>query len=345
MNFDFIYNLEVNKKAEFIAFYRSVDHVTIEQHASWVETTDPEKKYCKFIATEKEKTVCTAIIEESKQFIIKTANIQFGPLFLDNDVLIICIQKISEFYKKKGFSVLSIQLAIPTGASADYIEYKLNKITKPRYSFDRNNWSSIVIDLALSEDELLRNMSKGHKSDIKKAYKSELSILNDFSSQQFNDFIAVYKKMHKERGLAENKQGSSVYLNNILTFFKTFDAGRFLLVADNTNKIIGGIALVYQNKTVRYFKGAADPEVKNLPVLHLAIWEAIKKSKEDGFNCFDLWGYNHFVDENDQVFFINRFKKGFGGTYSFYPKKIYYVFKPIFYQLLMNAQKIYKKLK
>jgi lipid II:glycine glycyltransferase (peptidoglycan interpeptide bridge formation enzyme) len=127
--------------------------------------------------------------------------------------------------------------------------------------------------------------------------------------------------------------------------FNKQQVGKFVLVTDADGKVLGGIALVLQGKTVRYFKGAADPAIRNLPVLHLAIWESILWSKENGFSHFDLWGYNHFVDESDQVYFINRFKKGFGGTFTFYPKKMYFLFKPLQYQLLKLAKKIYQKIK
>lgn len=50
-----------------------------------------------------------------------------------------------------------------------------------------------------------------------------------------------------------------------------------------------------------------------------------------GLQCttFDLWGYNHFVDENDQIFHINKFKRWFSGTYLFYPKTMHFHLRPV----------------
>jgi lipid II:glycine glycyltransferase (peptidoglycan interpeptide bridge formation enzyme) len=101
--------------------------------------------------------------------------------------------------------------------------------------------------------------------------------------------------------------------------------------------------LAFQVNTVLYFKGSSDPNSRHLPVLHMAIWEGIKMAKRLGFDFFDLWGYNHFAKENDQVFFINRFKKGFGGEYIFYPKKIYFIYKPLRYKLLQLLKKVKNK--
>jgi lipid II:glycine glycyltransferase (peptidoglycan interpeptide bridge formation enzyme) len=116
-----------------------------------------------------------------------------------------------------------------------------------------------------------------------------------------------------------------------------------VLVANAEKAIIGGIALLYQGNAVRYFKGAADPHVRNLPVLHLALWEGIKSAAQDGFKQFDFWGYNHHATESDQIFFINRFKKGFGGTFTSYPKKMYFIFKPVRYKLIKTMKNVYHR--
>ena len=48
----------------------------------------------------------------------------------------------------------------------------------------------------------------------------------------------------------------------------------------------------------------------------------MKRSKDRGLAWFDLWGYNHHVDQSDQRHQINRFKKGFGGQFVSYPRPV-----------------------
>jgi len=59
-----------------------------------------------------------------------------------------------------------------------------------------------------------------------------------------------------------------------------------------------------------------------LPALHSVFWEAIQWSKKNGFKLFDLGGYGHYATENDQVFYINNFKRNFTENYFFYPKRM-----------------------
>ena len=343
MHFQFNYNIDQECKSNFTEFYNSLNWVAIEQHPLWWKSIEPSKKICWFTAQKDGLIFCSAIIEERGEKFIRHASIQFGPLFRSNDALLLSLEQICLYYSRLGFVFLTVQLSLETGADADYIEYNINKTRKPVRYFDRENWSSVIIDLSLDLDVLLRNMSKGHKSDIKKAQKSGLRVSCDFTGDHFDAFISIYRKMHQFRGLKEHKDGSAVYLKGILDFFEKHKAGRFFLVYDDEQNVIGGIAIVYQNKTVRYFKGAADPDSRNLPVLHLAITEGIKSSKAEGYAYFDLWGYNHFVTEDDQVFFINRFKKGFGGSYIFYPKKMYFIFKPIQYKLYRMTKAVYQR--
>ncbi|HUQ66135.1 MAG TPA: GNAT family N-acetyltransferase [Flavitalea sp.] len=343
MKSTFKYSLSDEEINELGEFYSSCEIVTIEQHPQWRLSIESHKNNCFFIGREEDRIVCSAVITETKKLGIKNASIDFGPLFKNPDMLIASIGQIYEYYKSNRFTSLTIQLALPTGSNSDYIEYKINKNLPVISLYDRNNWSSIVVDLSADEDQLLRNMSKGHRSDIKKVQKSSVTVTDDYTEDDFRSFIEVYIKMHRGRGLKEDDQGSSAYLNKIRSFFNLHGNGKFLFVKDASGTVLGGIVIIYQNKTVRYFKGAADPACRNIPVLHLAIWQAMCISKQNGFINFDLWGYNHFVNETDQVFFINRFKKGFGGDFTFYPKKMYFIFNPMQHKLYQIAQKLYHR--
>jgi lipid II:glycine glycyltransferase (peptidoglycan interpeptide bridge formation enzyme) len=78
------------------------------------------------------------------------------------------------------------------------------------------------------------------------------------------------------------------------------------------------------------------------------MYEAIMKAKNDNFKYFDFWGYNHFVDESDQIYNINKFKKGFGGYYTFFAKNMNISLSPSgFYlnKLLLAMRKLKSSMK
>lgn len=343
MDFQFRHTIPDDEKSEHILFYRACRYNAIEQHPCWLPVVDPERSACYFSLKRDGRLTCTAVAEENNKFGIRSANISFGPLFQDRNALVESIDHICNYYKKRRYTFLTVQLGMETGADADYIEYIINRSWRPRYFFDRENWSSLLVDLSIDDDQIHRNFSKGHKSDVKKAAKLGLMVSENFTDEKFEAFISVYIKMHTSRGLKEPLGNASAYLHSVRTFFRQEQAGKFLLVENTEGQVLGGIAVAFQNGTVRYFKGAADPESRNYPVLHAAIAHAIKAAKASGFLYFDLWGYNHFVSEDDQIFHINKFKKGFGGQYIFYPKRMYFIFNGAKFNFISFLQRVYKK--
>lgn len=346
MEYSFKYALSDEEKVSFENFYSSLSLVSIEQHYNWPFVECASVRYCYFSAAQNGKYGCTAIVIENYSNVFPIASIRFGPLFSDNNILIESIIAISEYYKEKKFIELNIQLAISTGSDADFIEYNLYKKIKFKSFFNKENWSSIVLDLQLDEENIFRKFSKGHKSDIKKALRSNISIVDLQNPQDFKDLCSVFVKMNQSRGLQINNDQFINHLEKVRNEYILKGKGKVLIAKTSDGSLIGGIILLFQNNTVRFYKGASDPDFRSLPILHLALWEGIRQSKALGFNVFDFWGYNHFVNEDEQIFFINRFKKGFGGNYIFYPKKIYIIYNPLkskLYRFLKRSNLFNKK--
>jgi hypothetical protein len=337
VDFSFKKELSADEFAEVEKFYLSLSFCTIEQHPRWHVALAASEDVTYFLA--KDKTLkAFAIITERTYAFFKIAKISFGPLFNDNDTLAQSIIAIKNHYQSIGFYYLSIQLAMPTGSSADYIEYKVNKEIKVDYVFDRENWSSLTVDLSVPVDDTFRGFSKGHKSAIKKAINDGTVTRKLTSDEEIDQFAGVFVKMQASRNLAGSGVDDTRSLFKNMHRFLTEQRLGFLLgVYDNAGVIAGGIIVIYQGDTARYYKGASDPDRRELSVLHLAIFEALKISAEAGRKVFDLWGYNHMVGEEDQVFFINRFKKGFSDNFLFYPKVMHISLK-------RNGHRLYKKL-
>lgn len=175
--------------------------------------------------------------------------------------------------------------------------------------------------------------------------KLSLQVVEAGGVEDIDNFLAIYLKMNEARNIAINEGVTRGSFHGLYKLFNETNIGKFLVVKAEDKAVIGGIIVLFQNGTARYYKGAADPAVRNIPVLHLAIWEAIRISKARGQTLFDFWGYNHFVKEGEQIFNINRFKKGFGGQYLFFPKRMYFVFKPLSRMIFDRVRSIYKRIK
>lgn len=316
-------NIECDELEEINTFLDSSKLCTIEQYPQWAKIIDNKDNLIYLICRIDDKIVLFCSIREIRNIFIKYAQISFGPVFENITILLESIEYLVHYLKNKGFALLKMQLALETGAVADLIEYKLNQRFKIKYYFDKYNWSSIRVPLSgRTENEIFKEFTKGHKSAIKKAIKCHVQTAELSNIEDLEEFCKIYHKMNVKRGIPSDiidLKKKIIAMNN---FLKDKRKGFILGVRDSTNQIIGGVIIVFQGNSARYYKGAADPEIRDLPVLHIAIWNSVKECKKLGYSYFDLWGYNHFVNKEDQIYGINRFKKGFGGEFLFYPKII-----------------------
>lgn len=298
-------------------FCNSVDYCSIEQSMGWSEMCY-KTNFCYFYLIDDSEIKSFSQISQNFRF----AHIDFGPVCCDKELMVTSINEIINYYKKRGFLSLDIQMYYKSGYDTDYIEYALNKLHRIKYKFNNENTkSSIEIDLEKSIEEIYGNFRKGHKSDIKKAVKLGLTVSSVKNTDDLDSFFGIYSKMCKARKIDEGEL-TSKNIGEIYNYLIKNNKGQILLVKGADNIILGGAIFVYQGISVRYYKSASDPDKRDLPLSHLVLYEAIKESKISGFRYIDFWGYNHFANEKDQVYYINHFKKGFGGYYTFFAKKM-----------------------
>lgn len=324
----FKYSLTDSEQAAITEFCNSSDYCAIEQYPGWFPLFF-NTRLCYYYLQEEQGLMAYCLIIESHGF----ATIEFGPVSRNANTTISAIRDIVRYYKSKRYLYLGIQLPHKAGYDTDYIEYQLNKLFKIQYRFDnRSTKSSLEIDLGQSMEEILRDFRKGHKSDIKKAQRLGMIVEEAASRDDLEAFAGIYQKMCAARKINEDEINDR-NIFKISGFLSSQGKGYILIVKNADQRILGGIILVNQGNTLRYFKGASDPGHRDSPVLHIALYEAIKKAQLDGFRYFDFWGINHFAGEEDQAAAINRFKKGFGGYLTFFAKRMHIALVPFGFEL------------
>jgi len=321
-------------------FCDSVDYCSLEQSVGFNAVLSKTKVNYFYLIDDGDIKSFSQINEN-----FKFAHIWFGPVCNDRELLITSINEIINFYKKRGFMYIGIQMYQKSGYDTDYIEYKLNALHNIKYVFNNENTkSSIEVDLDKSEEELYGKIRKGHKSDIKKAISSGVRVEKVTDYIDLKAFVDVYSRMCKAREIKGHSAGE---IEGICNYLIQNKKGQLLLAKDKNNIVIGGAILSFQGISVRYLISASDPDRREMPVTHLVIYTALKNAKADNFKYFDFWGYNHFADKADQIFNINHFKKGFGGYFIFLAKKMNVNLIPYgfeLYRLSVNFRKLVRKI-
>lgn len=183
---------------------------------------------------------------------------------------------------------------------------KLGFIPAPMHLHAEETWQ---LDLAKSEEELLKNMDKDHRYEIRKAGKRGVEV--------------VYSKDLKDVELLYRMQLEAAKRHKFVPFSKELLMAEFRAFLENDNivlfkaiwqgKPVATAMIVYYGREVVYHHAATTSEARRIAAAYAILWEAIKKAKERGKERFNFWGVAPAGKKGHRYSKLNHFKKGFGG--------------------------------
>lgn len=177
-----------------------------------------------------------------------------------------------------------------------------------------------IIDLTLSEEELLAKMHPKTRYNIRLAERKGVTVKEDNSPKAFNEYLKLLLETTKRQGFYAHNEKFHRLQWQILQ-----PAGiSHLLVAKHQGKILAAFLLFVFKDSLYYPYGASTREHKELMAPTLLMWEAIKFGKKIGLKKFDLWGdLEPNPPPNHPYYGFHRFKEGFSpklvefiGTYD-----------------------------
>lgn len=190
-----------------------------------------------------------------------------------------------------------------------------------------------ILDLTVSEEEILKQMHQKGRYNIKVAEKNGIRI------EESHD-VEAYAKLASDTAKRDGFSGGSV--KRYKTFLEKIP-GSFLLLAytaDHQSPVAGLIGVVH-GKTGIYYYGASDYTHRALMAPYLLQWQAIQHCKAAGCTHYDLLGIAPPQTGNDHPWAgISDFKAKFGGTVITYPVEQEIVLKPAVKMLLQMKRKV-----
>jgi len=189
-----------------------------------------------------------------------------------------------------------------------------------------------IIDLTLSEDDLLAKMHPKTRYNIRLAEKHGVEVKEDNSDKAFSQYLKLIFETTKRQGFYAHDEKFHKTQWEILQ-----PAGiSHLLTARYEGKVLAAFLLFVYKDTLYYPYGASTREHKELMAPTLLMWETIKFGKKMGLKKFDLWGdLEPNPAPNHPYYGFHRFKEGFS------PKLVEFIGT---YDLIINPTlyKIYK---
>ena len=276
--------------------------------------------------------IITTIIRHDLQFGKNYLYIPYGPLIDVNAMQSSIRNEIKQFVwyltkLAKEQKAMFIKIEPQTDAVAELLHVSDLKLKKS--SKHLQPMKSVVLDLELSEEELLAQMHHKTRYNINLAEKKGMTFDESHDVEAFYQLLK--KTAEHDKFFAHTKD----YYQKLLAIEGELQTKLFLV--KHEGKAIGGMILMTHGETTYYLHGAMDRDYRHLMGSYFMQWQAIQYAKAGGAKYYDFWG----IDAQKWPG-ITRFKLGFGGKQIEYPGSFDLVISKFWYFVYNLAKKIFK---
>lgn len=167
-----------------------------------------------------------------------------------------------------------------------------------------------VLDLNLSEEEILKNASQGFRRKLRKAAKADIVIEKSTDPKDIKKFYQIQletAKRHDFFAFSEDfltKQFAAFAKNNEVTLY----------IAKQGKEILAENFIIFYGNEASYHYGVSSElgtKLSSAPLLHI---EAMKDARERGIKRYNLWGIVGLDEKKHRFYGVSEFKRSFGCT-------------------------------
>jgi lipid II:glycine glycyltransferase (peptidoglycan interpeptide bridge formation enzyme) len=200
---------------------------------------------------------------------------------------------------------------------------------KARY--DLNLKTTLVVDLSLSEEELLGRMKAKTRYNVRLAARKGVEVVEPEFEEAWATFYE-WMKATSERKEDYVLRRSRDYLYGVMRSMEEAGQGR-LFFAEHEGTPLAGMYVFTYGEKYWYMYGASSDKKRNLKPNYVLQWEVMRWAKERGMRHYDMVGVPkpEELNEGSSLWNVYKFKEGFGGEISDSPGC--YDLEPLYYRL------------
>lgn len=191
--------------------------------------------------------------------------------------------------------------------------------------------STVVIDLSLSEEEILAGMKSKSRYNIRLAERKGVEVRSG-GVEELPGWYKLYQETAARDRITIHSEG---YYRTLFELAAEPSSGvrreARLLLAYVGEELLAGVIIMINGRRATYLYGASSNEKRNYMPSHLLQWRAILLAKQMGCALYDLFGIPFDDDANDPMHGLYRFKTGLGGTILNRPGSWDYALSPGLY--------------
>jgi lipid II:glycine glycyltransferase (peptidoglycan interpeptide bridge formation enzyme) len=158
-----------------------------------------------------------------------------------------------------------------------------------------------LVDLRMSEDELWGELRSKWRQYVSKARRAGVTV-EDAGAAGLDAFYRIYVETARRAGFVHRAQRA---YDDVFAAYDADGRARLLLARESDGTPAAALLLLSCGRRVIEPYGGMTEAGAATRANYLLKWEAIRSSRERGFETYDMWGVAHPG--------IERFKSGFGG--------------------------------
>ena len=184
--------------------------------------------------------------------------------------------------------------------------------TTVQYGFTPYLLPTQIIDVTKNSAILLKEMRKGHRSDIKKGEKKLESFVISNENISY-DLFEAYRQLHNKAAGGQTRPAETFEM-----MYEWIKNGFGTLFGAKLDGRPVSFAYVNTYKDCAYYSSACnDPEIQNLPLAHFVQWHILKWLHDHNFHHYEIgWQFYSptvLFPVSIKEIAISSFKRGFGG--------------------------------
>lgn len=162
-----------------------------------------------------------------------------------------------------------------------------------------------ILDLSPSEEELIANMTKSTRYEMRRIEKFGVEVKVGNSAQDLDIFWELHSETVRRQKFVPFPRSSTEKEMDI------FGDNCQIFSAKYEDQYLSSSVILFDDHAGYYHQGAS--ERCKAPVAYASLWEAIKYAKQKGCQEFNFWGVVGEDEKGHPWYGLSHFKRGFGG--------------------------------
>lgn len=166
---------------------------------------------------------------------------------------------------------------------------------------------TVMIDLTKSEEELLANMRRQTRYEVRRADKVGIKVSSSNDEKVFEEFHKVQAETAKRQNFVPPS------LKTLMAEREAFGKDIVIYKATLEDEPVAYGLIIKNGLEADYYEAASTLLNRKMPGAYALLWQAMKDLKAEDYKRFNLWGIAPADQPNHRYAGVTTFKTGFGG--------------------------------